>query len=65
MLEQRTIPFRGHEWDKAPKGVNGNLDFSLFLGYKLLPHNVLQIKDEEIEKIEDFYGNDLPNKPTV
>ena len=37
---------------------------SLFLGYKLLPHNVLQIKDEEIEKIEDFYGNDLPNKPT-
>ena len=37
---------------------------SLFLGYKLLPYNVLQIKDEEIQKLEDFYGNDLPNKPT-
>lgn len=37
---------------------------SLFLGYKSLPYNVLQIKDEEIQKLEDFYGNDLPNKPT-
>ena len=27
MLEQRTIPFCGHEWDKASKQVNGNLDF--------------------------------------
>lgn len=24
----------------------------------------MQIKGEEIQKLEDFYGNDLPNKPT-
>lgn len=29
VLGQRNIPFRGHEWDKAPKRENGNFDFFL------------------------------------